>query len=52
MKKSDRDGLSEYSCKQDYKLYHKLALDIEKDGFDAVQRVNPLQLTFPGFPLI
>lgn len=51
-KKPDSIGYSEYGCRNDYKLYYEKAKDIEEDGFDAVYRINPCQLTFPGFQLI
>lgn len=52
LKKTDVAGYSEYSCRSDYKLYYQSAIDIEEDGFDAVYRINPNQLTIPGFPLV
>jgi len=51
-KKPDVKGYSKYGAIRDYKLYYKEAKLIEKDGFDAVHYINPLQLSIPGFPLI
>ncbi|KKQ51717.1 MAG: hypothetical protein US70_C0014G0020 [Parcubacteria group bacterium GW2011_GWD2_38_11] len=67
MQKPDIRGFSEGSCIWDYNLYHEEASDInypehkiyliEKDdfddsNFDMICRINPLQLTLPGVPLI
>lgn len=54
MKKSDKEraGLGKDSVDRDYKLYHHYAHDIDEDGFDIIRRINPCQLSFPGFPLI
>lgn len=47
-KKDDSVGYSESGIRSDHRLYYKTATDIEDDGFDAVYRINPLQLSIPG----
>lgn len=51
-KKPDSKGYGKYGVSNDYKFYYQTAENIEEDGFDAVYRINPLQFTIPGFPLI
>lgn len=51
-KKKDSRGYSNHAVSSDYKLYYKRAENIEEDGFDFIRRINPLQLTIPGFPLV
>lgn len=38
--------------KPNYFTYHRLSQNIKEDGFDSIRYINPLQLTFPGFPKI
>ena len=52
MQKENTRGLSPCRARHDYALYYKLAKDIEKDGFDSVFPINPLQIHFHNFPLI
>ena len=51
-KKSDSVGYSENGCRRDHKLYYNTAKHIDKDGFDAVYHIDPLQFSIPGFPLV
>lgn len=52
LKKTDRSFLGESWCKANYELYYEQTKEIEKEGFDLVQIINPLRKAIPTFPLI
>jgi len=55
LQKGDVRGYSERGARHDYRLYHRLAKDIQEDGFDGVCLVDPCQLVLPSpfpFPVL
>ena len=49
MGEKERQGFTFFlddTPERDYVIFHKLAAEIDSDGFDEVVRVNPLQKTF------